>query len=63
MPCVPAPLRPPFGGPQADVFAFSPAGDGFSRGLANSALLLSMPWMAFWAMTLESLNPDNYQPR
>ena len=63
MPCVPVPLRLPSSGRHADLFAFSPAEDGISRGFANAALLLSMPWMAFWAVTLESLNPENYRRR
>lgn len=63
MPCVPAPPRLPAAGVSSDVFAFSPAQDGLARGAGNLVTLLAMPWTAFWAVALESLDPENYRTR
>jgi hypothetical protein len=61
MPCVPAPSLRRLSGPQADAFTFSTAPDAFGRTFENAATLWATPWMAFWAITLESLNPENYR--
>jgi hypothetical protein len=63
MPCVPAPARHPVAGLSADRFAFSPTADSAGRTFQNLSALWSVPWVALWAVTLESLNPENYRPR
>jgi hypothetical protein len=48
-------------GQQADAFTFSAAPDPLGRSFENVTTLWAAPWAAFWAITLESLNPDNYR--
>ena len=60
MPCVPAPVIRPIIRATGDMFAFAPARDGLGRAVANTTTLMTAPWMAFWAVTLEAMNPENY---
>ena len=62
MPCVPAPVpkRPALPG-AGDMFNFSPAGNTIGRTVSNTTTLMTAPWMAFWAVAFEALNPDNYR--
>ena len=61
MPCVPTVIMPKAGAKPADAFAFSPSAGVTERSVANLAVMATMPWMAFWTVTLEALNPDNYR--
>lgn len=60
MVCVAAPMRMKTRG-AGDAFTFSPNDDATSRSVQNVALLLSAPWMAYWAFAFEALNPENYR--
>jgi hypothetical protein len=61
MVCVPGPAagKPTTVG--GDAFAFSPDLDATSRTYANVAALWATPWKAWWAVTLEALEPSNYR--
>lgn len=61
MPCVPTVILPKTGSKPADAFAFSPSAGVAERSVANLAVMATMPWTAFWTVTFEALNPDNYR--
>jgi hypothetical protein len=61
MPCVPAPVRQTVAGLPADIFAFSPSAGSAGRTVQNLTALWCVPWVALWAVTLESLDPRNYR--
>jgi hypothetical protein len=44
-----------------DAFAFSPARDTLGRTVSNTTTLMTAPWMAFWALAFEAMNPENYR--
>jgi hypothetical protein len=45
----------------ADAFAFSGDMDAAARVWENAAAMWAAPWRAYWAVTLEALDPDNYR--
>lgn len=63
MPCAPAPAirpskadaRPRLGG------AWGSAAEPLDRTIDNLSILWTAPWQAYWAFTLEALNPENYR--
>jgi hypothetical protein len=63
MPCAPAPTvraasvtaRPRLGG------AWGFGGEPCDRTLDNLSILWTAPWRAYWAFTMEALNPENYR--
>ena len=60
MACMIAPANTRASGP-GDAFAFSGDADAASRSVQNVALLMATPWMAYWALAFEAMNPDNYR--
>ena len=44
----------------ADVFAFSGDLDATARVWENATAIWAAPWRAYWAVTLEALDPSNY---
>jgi hypothetical protein len=58
MTCIPGSERR--NAPGADGFAFS-GGAGLDRQWETFALLCAAPWKAWWAVAMETLDPENYR--
>lgn len=61
MPCMPAVMAQQPRVRQNDAFAFAPADGLAGRSLQNLTALWTVPWVAYWALAFEALNPDNYR--
>ena len=61
MPCVPALMVHQSGAKPTDAFAFAQADGLAERSLQNLTALWSVPWVAYWALAFEALNPGNYR--
>lgn len=47
--------------PAGDAFSFSGGSGAFGRGFENVTVLWTAPWRAYWALTFEALDPENYR--